>query len=143
MQADTLKTLQMSLLAEIANAGDLGTIEAVRISALGRRGRIPELMQKLGGLPADERKPFGAAVNALKSVVGEALETRKSELEVSALSTRLSSERADITLPVRPGPPANGRIHPVSQVFDEIKHQDAVFRHDADADDRAEEGNDI
>ncbi len=120
MQADTLKTLQMSLLAEIANAGDLGTIEAVRISALGRRGRIPELMQKLGGLPADERKPFGAAVNALKSVVGEALETRKSELEVSALSTRLSSERADITLPVRPGPPANGRIHPVSQVFDEI-----------------------
>ena len=120
MQADTLKTLQISLLAEIANAGDLGTIEAVRISALGRRGRIPELMQKLGGLPADERRSFGAAVNALKSVVGEALESRKSELEASALSTRLSSQRADITLPVRPGPPANGRIHPVSQVFDEI-----------------------
>ncbi len=120
MQTDDLKSLETSLLAEIANAGDLGAIEAVRISALGKKGRIPELMQKLGGLPAEERKSFGAAVNALKFVVGEALEARKSALEASALSSRLASERADITLPVRPGPLAEGRIHPVSQVFDEI-----------------------
>jgi phenylalanyl-tRNA synthetase alpha chain len=120
MQTDDLKALETSLLAEIANSGDLGAIEAVRISALGKKGRIPELMQKLGGLPADERKSFGAAVNSLKTSVGDALEARKSALEASTLSSRLASERADITLPVRPGPLAEGRIHPVSQVFDEI-----------------------
>ena len=38
----------------------------------------------------------------------------------SALTARLAAERADITLPVRSGPLAEGRIHPVSQVFDEI-----------------------
>jgi len=41
-------------------------------------------------------------------------------LEAAALTAKLASERADITLPVRPGPMAEGRIHPVSQVFDEI-----------------------
>ena len=60
MQTDDLKTLEASLLSEIATAGDLGAIETVRISALGKKGRVAELMQKLGGLPADERKAFGA-----------------------------------------------------------------------------------
>ena len=36
------------------------------------------------------------------------------------LSARLAQERADVTLPVREGPLAEGRIHPVSQVADEI-----------------------
>ena len=33
---------------------------------------------------------------------------------------RLAREQADVTLPVRLGPAAEGRIHPVSQVWDEI-----------------------
>ena len=120
MRPDDLTTLESALLAEIAKAGDLGAIEAVRISALGKKGRIPELMQTLGALAPDQRKPFGAAVNMLKAKVAQALEARKAVLEQGALSARLASERADITLPVRPGPLAEGRIHPVSQVFDEI-----------------------
>ena len=120
MQPDDLKTLESSLLAEIAQAGDLAAIEAVRISALGKKGRVSELMQTLGSLPGDQRKAFGAAVNILKTTVTGALDTRKSVLEDSALTARLAAERADITLPVRPGPLAEGRIHPVSQVFDEI-----------------------
>ena len=120
MQADELKTLEASLLTEISAAADLAAIEAVRISALGKKGRVPEQMQKLASLPADQRKAFGAAVNTLKSTVTDALEARKAVLEGSALTARLAAERADISLPVRPGPLAEGRIHPVSQVFDEI-----------------------
>ena len=97
------KTLEASLLSEIATAGDLGAIEAVRISALGKKGRVSELMQTLGSMPGDQRKAFGAAVNALKSSVGDALEARKTVLEGAALSTRLASERADISLPVEDG----------------------------------------
>ncbi len=120
MQTYDLKSLEISLLSEITTAGDLAEIEAVRISALGKKGRVSELMQTLGSMPGDERKAFGAAVNALKNRVGEALDIRKTVIEGAALSTRLASERADITLPVRLGPLAEGRIHPVSQVFDEI-----------------------
>jgi phenylalanyl-tRNA synthetase alpha chain len=120
--ADTtdLTALESALLAEIAGAGDLDAIERVRIAALGKKGRVPELMAKLGSLPADERKAFGQAVNGLKMRVGEALEARKAELERGALTARLASETADVTLPVRAGPLQDGRIHPVSQVFDEV-----------------------
>jgi phenylalanyl-tRNA synthetase alpha chain len=77
-------------------------------------------MSQLGKLAPEERKAFGAAVNQLKSTVTDALERRKGVLEDAALSARLTNETADVTLPVRLGPQAEGRIHPVSQVWDEV-----------------------
>jgi phenylalanyl-tRNA synthetase alpha chain len=115
-----LATLERALAQEIAAAGDLAAIERVRIAALGKKGRIPELMARLGTLPADQRKSFGQSVNSLKQRIGEALENRRSELELGALSARLATEQADVTLPVRLGPLHDGRIHPVSQVWDEV-----------------------
>jgi len=120
MAADDMKTLEDNLLAEISGASDVAGLEQVRVAALGKKGRVAELMQTLGKLPPDERKSFGARVNALKDRVAAALETRKSALADTELTTRLANERADVTLPVRGGPLAEGRIHPVSQVYDEV-----------------------
>jgi phenylalanyl-tRNA synthetase alpha chain len=114
-----IQQLEGELQAQIASAGDLAALEAVRVGALGKKGRVSELMAKLGTLAPEERKAFGQAVNGVKERIGAALETRKAALEGQALATRLASERADVSLPVRPGPEALGRIHPVSQVFDE------------------------
>jgi phenylalanyl-tRNA synthetase alpha chain len=104
----------------VARAADLAALENVRVAALGKKGRVSELMQTLAKLPAEERKSFGAAVNAVKTRVGEALDARKAELDKAALAQRLVNERADVTLPVRLGPVSEGRVHPVSQVFDEV-----------------------
>jgi phenylalanyl-tRNA synthetase alpha chain len=115
-----LTKLESELLAEISGSGDLAALDAVRVSALGKKGRVSELMSKLGSLPSEERKGFGQTVNALKTKVAEALDARKATLETSALDERLKTERADVTLPVRLGPVSEGRIHPVSQVLDEV-----------------------
>ena len=115
-----LSALETALQSDISAAADLGGLEAVRVAAVGRKGRIPELMSRLGKMPAEERKNFGAAVNQLRDRVTAALETRKVALEIAAMAEKLASERADVTLPVRLGPVAEGRIHPISQVFDEI-----------------------
>jgi phenylalanyl-tRNA synthetase alpha chain len=121
MTASTdITALERDLLSEISAAGDLATLEQVRIAALGKRGRVSELMVQLGRMAPDERKAFGQAVNAVKERVADALDARKSDLEATALDARLVTERIDVTLPVRPGALADGRIHPVSQVYDEI-----------------------
>jgi len=120
MSAPELYSLKTELLHAIAEAPDLDTLEEVRITALGKKGRISELMQALGSLPPDERKAYGQVVNDLKTSIGEALEARRQDLTHAATAERLAHERADVTLPVREGPLAEGRIHPVSQVTDEI-----------------------
>ncbi len=119
-ETNDLAALERSLLAEIKDAGDPDAIERVRISALGRKGRVPELMAQLGTLPPQERKAFGQAVNGLKDRVTEALSQRKADLEQSQVTAQVAAESVDVTLPVRLGALQDGRIHPVSQVWDEI-----------------------
>lgn len=120
MEADALTELEAEMAAEIEGCSDLASLEGVRVGALGKKGRISGLMQQLGKMAPDERKVFGQSVNALKSRISSALDIRRTALEDAALAERLQSERADVTLPVRSGPLSEGRIHPVSQVFDEI-----------------------
>ena len=119
MSAD-LSALEAQLTNDIAATADPAALDAVRVAALGKKGTISELLATLGKMPSDERKAFGAAVNAVKGRVTDALEARKAALESAALAAKLATERADVTLPVRMGSMADGRIHPVSQVFDEI-----------------------
>ncbi len=120
MSAPELDSLKTELLDAIARASDLGKLEEVRISAFGRKGRVSELMGSLGSLPPEERKSYGQAVNSLKASVSEALDAKHAALSEAATAEKLAQERTDVTLPVREGPLAEGRIHPVSQVTDEI-----------------------
>ncbi|MBI1385400.1 MAG: phenylalanine--tRNA ligase subunit alpha [Rhizobiales bacterium] len=120
LEDDKLEALAESLTAEVAAAATLEALEAVRISALGKKGRISDLMKGLGSLSPDERRQVGQALNALKDRVAEAITSRRDALGEAELEARLASERADVSLPVRSGPEALGRIHPISQVWDEI-----------------------
>ena len=120
MSVSELDTLKAELLEAVATASDLASLEEVRVGALGKKGRVSALMQRLGSMPPEERRDFGQAVNAVKVAVADALEAKRETLAREATATRLASERADVTLPVREGPLAEGRVHPVSQVTDEI-----------------------
>ncbi|MDJ0513773.1 MAG: phenylalanine--tRNA ligase subunit alpha [Methyloceanibacter sp.] len=120
MSASELDTLKAELLEAIASASDLTTLEDARVGALGKKGRVSALMQRLGTMAPEERKSYGQAVNAVKLAVSEAIEAKRETLAKAATAARLAAERADVTLPVREGPLAEGRIHPVSQVTEEL-----------------------
>jgi phenylalanyl-tRNA synthetase alpha chain len=106
------------LVARAAAAGDLAALEALRVEALGRKGSITEMMKGLGAMDAEARKAAGAKLNTVKTRIAEALEARKRALALAETEARLAGERIDATLPVRDEPV--GRIHPISQVIDEI-----------------------
>jgi phenylalanyl-tRNA synthetase alpha chain len=110
--------LKAELTQAITAANDLQTLEEARITALGKKGRITDLMKSLGGMAPDERKDFGAAVNALKDEVTALIETQERALKQQALSEKLASEKMDITLPIRPQ--KIGTVHPISQTIEEL-----------------------
>ena len=115
-----LAALQNETLAAIEAARDEAALEAVRVAALGKKGSISALLSTLGKLSPDERKTQGAAINALKEHVTGALAARRAKLKKAALEAQLEREALDVTLPVRPPGVETGRVHPVSQVMDEI-----------------------
>ena len=115
-----LSALERETLAAIESAGDEAALEAARVAALGKKGSISALLATLGKLAPDERKTQGAAINALKDQVTEALAARRAVLKRAALEAQLKREALDVTLPVPLRGVETGRIHPISQVMDEI-----------------------
>ncbi|HSO47194.1 MAG TPA: phenylalanine--tRNA ligase subunit alpha [Rhizobiaceae bacterium] len=112
--------LEQSILAAIEAAADEAGLEAVRIGALGKKGSISEQMKTLGAMSLDERQTMGPLLNGLKDTVTAAIGERRHALKMAAIAQRLKHETVDVTLPVRQTPAEAGRIHPISQVIDEI-----------------------
>ena len=110
--------LKAETLAAIAAAPNEAALENTRVAALGKKGSISALLATLGKMSPDDRKTAGAAINALRDEVNEALAARRAVLKASALEARLKTEALDVTLPVRPE--AQGRVHPISQTIDEV-----------------------
>src|SRR6202035_5076918 len=115
-----LAQLESHILTDIAAASDEAALEAVRVAALGKKGSISALLSTLGKMSPDERKTQGAAINLAKDNVSQALAARRDILKSAALDSRLKSETVDVTLPLRETPAEAGRIHPLSQVMDEL-----------------------
>jgi phenylalanyl-tRNA synthetase alpha chain len=115
-----IDSLYTEISVAIAAATSEAALEEVRISALGKKGSISEMLKTLGSMSPEERQTKGAAINGLKTRVTEELAARKDVLKEAALEARLASERVDVTLPLRAAPAEMGRIHPIAQVIDEL-----------------------
>jgi phenylalanyl-tRNA synthetase alpha chain len=112
--------LEQQIRAKVAAAGDEAALEAVRVAALGKTGTVTALLKSLGTLAPEERKIQGSLINGLKDRVNAALAARREAFKHSALEARLNSESIDVTLPVREAPAEIGRVHPITQVTDEM-----------------------
>src|SRR5690606_54090 len=107
-----IDTIERMILAAVGSAADEASLEAVRVSALGKKGSVSELLKTLGTMSPAERQTAGPTINGLKDRVNEALALRRAILREEALQKRLAAEAVDVTLPVRRSPLETGRIHP-------------------------------
>jgi len=115
---ENLQSLRSELTQSVAAAGDLATLEDIRVSALGKKGHITAMMKSLGAMDPEQRKAAGQALNVLKGDIADAIDRRKTALQDADLNARLMEEKIDVTLPVRPQ--RTGAIHPISQTLDEV-----------------------
>jgi len=115
-----IEVLENKLLGEIAAAADEAALETIRIAAVGKSGSVSALLKTLGAMAPEQRKERGPLINRLKEQVNAAISARKAELGNAALDARLNTETVDVTLPVRQPPAETGRIHPVTQVIEEL-----------------------
>ena len=116
---EKIQALHASALEQLAAATTLEAVEAVRIEALGRKGRLAELSKELGKLPPPERGPQGKVLNSAKQDLESKIDARKGELEEQALAKRLDAEWIDLTTPapgIRPG-----ALHPVTLVQQDLE----------------------
>jgi len=113
-----IDSLSTRALADIDTADTPEALETLRVSLLGKQGKITAQLKTLGTLPPDERKAAGEAINRARDAISQALSTRKTVLDNAALDARLATETIDITLPGHHA--TRGGIHPVSRTLERI-----------------------
>lgn len=121
MQA--LSDLIQSAGSEIDSADDLGALDALRVSYLGKKGVLTVRLKKLSQLPADERPAAGQEINRAKQEIQSRISAKRETLENEALARKLVDDTVDVTLPGR-GYGLGGR-HPVSRAMSRIER---IFR---------------
>ncbi len=114
-----LEELTKAATDAVAGAGDLVTLDNIRVEYLGKKGKLTEQLKQLGKLPEDERPAAGQRINEAKQTVQQAIEMRKQTLQEAELQQKLESERVDVTLPGRGEQP--GGLHPVTRIMDRVR----------------------
>jgi phenylalanyl-tRNA synthetase alpha chain len=93
-------------------------LQNIKTEFFGKSGQITSQFKTLGSLEPDKRKEFASNLNKIKEDLTNQLEQKILEIETNEINEKLKNEKVDVTLPIRPY--RKGKIHPVSQVIDEI-----------------------
>ncbi|MDP4945115.1 MAG: phenylalanine--tRNA ligase subunit alpha, partial [Alishewanella sp.] len=106
-------------LAAVATASDIPALEEVRVTFMGKKGSITDLLKSLGAMDPEQRKIAGQQINELKQQVQDALNQKRDLLQQAQLAAKLAQERIDVTLPGRAI--ESGGLHPVSRTIARIE----------------------
>lgn len=94
-------------------------LDKVRVTYLGKKGRISEVLKKVGSLSPEERPRLGAKANEVKGRLEEAITEKTGALSAALRAKELEGQFNDLTLPGRRI--TGGSIHPVTTITREIK----------------------
>jgi phenylalanyl-tRNA synthetase alpha chain len=112
----TLEGLRAQFSNRVAAASSARELKAIDDEFLSRKsGSVTHLLKSLPSLPPEERRGFGAAVNALKADIERVLAERGEALA----ALKPAPDAVDVTLPARER--AVGRVHPLMQVRQQVE----------------------
>jgi len=115
--SDIIKIKEKYLL-KLKDDLDLNNINQIKSELFGKTGKISNEFKKMGSMSPDSRKKFASDLNAIKDELQETIEKKIKDIEIKEINLKLQNEKVDVTLPERSF--KRGKIHPVSQVIDEI-----------------------
>ncbi len=114
-ELQSLRTQAIQLLDEINESSQL---EDYRIQFLGRKGQFSTIMRKLGTVAKEDRPRMGQLANNIKGEIEKLYKEKTTTLQDTPSSSQVTDGKIDLTLPGRR--PDNGRLHPVTQIMNEV-----------------------
>jgi phenylalanyl-tRNA synthetase alpha chain len=105
--------------ALIDTAGDVASLDTIRVEFMGKKGKLTEQLKGLGKLSAEQRPVAGQKINQAKQTIQTLLSEKGNALKDAELNAKLAAEKIDVTLPGRGTTPGN--LHPVSRTIARIE----------------------
>jgi len=121
MDLNKIQNLKNQALSNIIEAKTKEELEEIRISFLGRKGEITNLLKEVPKLDIEERKETGKFINEVKKVIEEGIKR-----QIKSLSKEKEKEEEkwfDVSIPGKKL--SFGHLHPLTLASDEIRN---IFR---------------
>ena len=114
-EIEKIKSQYLDKLDKCSSTDDLNKIKN---ELFGKNGLITNQFKFIATKTENEKKSFAIKLNEIKIILQEKLNLVIKQIEIEEINKKLSKEKIDVTLPERSF--KQGKIHPVSQVIDEI-----------------------
>lgn len=116
---DEIKQIENEFDAELQNVTDEKTLDDVRVSFLGKKGKLTNLMPKIKEIAVEKRKEFGQTINMVKNKIENAIAVLKEKLADEKIKKEIANEKPiDITMPTGA---KKGSLHPRTTLAKEIE----------------------
>ncbi len=111
-----LQNLEIKARETLSSLGDKDQLEEFRIEYLGRKGKFSTIMRNLANVDKADRPRIGQLANTIKKEIEKLFIEAREAIEQSGDKEQTGT--VDLTLPGRR--PAIGRLHPVTQIMNEV-----------------------
>jgi phenylalanyl-tRNA synthetase alpha chain len=124
MQNTQLRDILAEAKTRLEKAANRSETDEVRVSLLGKKGRLTEILRSMGSLGEDERKTLGKLANEARAEIESMLARKFEEVKAAEHALRFRAEAVDVT---EPGTGVRiGVKHPITRMIDEISR---IFMH--------------
>ena len=113
-----IKKIKDDYLNKLNNDLNIESLNQIKTELFGKNGKISNEFKKIGSISEDQRKKFASDLNITKDELQNIISKKIQDFEIKKINLKLQNEKVDVTLPERTF--YKGKIHPVSQVIDEI-----------------------
>lgn len=111
---EKIKGLQDRFEKELSQISALPDIESIRVSYLGKKGSVTDLLKGMRELSNEEKKSFGQQVNELKGIVAKKIAEKTEELKQKEIEKEIElMPEFDLSMPANL---ARGSYHPITLV---------------------------
>lgn len=114
-----LEELKQTSLSDIQKADDEKKVNDIRVSLLGKKGALTEILRGMKDLSPEERPKVGSFANTIRDELTKEIAKQAEQIEVAMMAKKLEKEKIDVTLP---GVPVKeGQPHILMQVIDQLE----------------------
>ena len=116
---DKLAKIKEAAIRQIENSHTLEQLNEVRVSQLGKKGALTEILKSMKDVAPEDRPKIGQLVNETRAEIESVLEESKKKMEALVREAKIQKETIDVTLPAKK---ANvGHLHPNVIALDEVE----------------------
>lgn len=115
---ESLQLLREKFTQQVSSIDTQKQVEDLRISFLGKKGELTQILRGMGQLDASERPMVGQIANEIREQIEQQLQSVQARIRDVERTARMAHEAIDITLPGRTR--SIGGRHPLTRVIHEI-----------------------